>query len=172
MANDKYKKIFSKNLNYYMDLRHKIQDDFIRDLDINKSTISSWCNGTRIPKMDKVQEVADYLHINISDLLSENSINSNYFEFVSEDDAMYPLLDTGDIALIYKEETFTKTATYLIELNNRKTIRKIRLTEDKKNYELLAMNASYKAINIPVDELKRIKILGRVVKAENESAFN
>lgn len=172
MANDKYKKIFSKNLNYYMDLRHKIQDDFIRDLDINKSTISSWCNGTRIPKMDKVQEIADYLHINISDLLSENSINSNYFEFVSEDDAMYPLLDTGDIALIYKEETFTKTATYLIELNNRKTIRKIRLTEDKKNYELLAMNASYKAINIPVDELKRIKILGRVVKAENESAFN
>lgn len=172
MANDKYKKIFSKNLNYYMDLRHKIQDDFIRDLDINKSTISSWCNGTRIPKMDKVQEVADYLHINISDLLSENSINSNYFEFVSEDDAMYPLLDTGDVALIYKEETFTKTATYLIELNNRKTIRKIRLTEDKKNYELLAMNASYKAINIPVDELKRIKILGRVVKAENESAFN
>ncbi len=172
MANDKYKKIFSKNLNYYMDLRHKIQDDFIRDLDINKSTISSWCNGTRIPKMDKVQEVADYLHINISDLLSENSISSNYFEFVSEDDAMYPLLDTGDIALIYKEETFTKTATYLIELNNRKTIRKIRLTEDKKNYELLAMNASYKTINIPVDELKRIKILGRVIKAENESAFN
>lgn len=71
MKEDKFKEIFSDNLKFYMIIKNKIQDDFVRDLNINKSTISSWCNGTRIPKMDKIQEVATYLGINISDLLNK-----------------------------------------------------------------------------------------------------
>ena len=37
----KYKKLFSKNLNYYMTLKNKTQTDIINDLDIYKSDISS-----------------------------------------------------------------------------------------------------------------------------------
>ena len=82
MLDDKYKKIFSKNLNYYMNLRGKTQTDIINDLDINKSAISSWCNGTRLPRMNKVELLANYLNINVSDLLGNNNENNNYFEYV------------------------------------------------------------------------------------------
>ena len=58
---EKYKKIFSKNLNYYMNLKGKTQTDIINDLDINKSAISSWCNGSRLPRMNKVELLANYL---------------------------------------------------------------------------------------------------------------
>ena len=88
MLDDKYKKIFSKNLNYYMNLRGKTQTDIINDLDINKSAISSWCNGTRLPRMNKVELLANYLNINVSDLLGNNNENNNYFEYVAEDDSM------------------------------------------------------------------------------------
>ena len=67
MLDDKYKKIFSKNLNYYMNLREKTQTDIVNDLDINKSAISSWCNGTRFPRMIKVELLANFLNINVSD---------------------------------------------------------------------------------------------------------
>ncbi len=168
---EKYKKIFSKNLNYYMNLKGKTQTDIINDLDINKSAISSWCNGSRLPRMNKVELLANYLNISVSDLLEGSCENNNYFEFVAEDDAMFPLLDIGDVALIYKQNTIEDGATHLIILDNKTTIRKIITTEDKSYYELIAMNPCYKAVKIYTDQISQITILGKVVKAENKSAF-
>ncbi len=174
---DKYKKIFSKNLNYYMDLKGKTQTDIINDLDINKSAISSWCNGTRLPRMNKVELLANYLGINKSDLIEGSTEDNNYFEFISEDDSMFPILDLGDIALIYKQNAIDKIkarnkGTYLIKLDKKNTIRKIVLSEDETYYQLVAMNTYCKTIDIPKDKLyDEIQILGKVVKAENESAF-
>lgn len=71
MGEDFYKKIFSKNLRYYMNLNNKTQIDLINDLKINKSAISTWCNGTRLPRMDKVDMLAKYFGINCSDLIEE-----------------------------------------------------------------------------------------------------
>ena len=174
---NKYKKIFSKNLNYYMTVKGKTQTDIINDLDINKSAISSWCNGTRLPRMNKVQLLADYFSINVSDLIEGSCDNNNYFEFISEDDSMFPLLDVGDIALIYKQNIIDKTdnknkGTYLLKLNGKNTIRKLVLDENNNIYQLIAMNTCCKTIEIPADNLyDTIEILGKVVKAENKSSF-
>lgn len=171
MLDDKYKKIFSKNLNYYMNLRGKTQTNIINDLDINKSAISSWCNGTRLPRMNKVELLANYLNINVSDLLGDNDENNNYFEYVAEDDSMYPLLDIGDIALIYKQDFITNNATHLIKLNNKNTMRKFILSNDKTYYTLVAMNGCFKDLEIKINDLDKIKVIGKVVKSENKSAF-
>ncbi len=172
MLDDKYKKIFSKNLNYYMNLKGKTQTDIINDLDINKSAISSWCNGTRLPRMNKVELLADYLNISVSDLIGNNNENNNYFEFIAEDDAMFPLLDVGDIALIYKQSNIEDEATLLISMDDKKTIRKFILNDDKTYYSLIAMNACYKNIDININDVNtKVKILGKVVKTENRSAF-
>ena len=84
---------------------------------------------------------------------------------------MFPLLDIGDVALIYKQNTIEDGATHLIILDNKTTIRKIITTEDKSYYELIAMNPCYKAVKIYTDQISQITILGKVVKAENKSAF-
>lgn len=167
---DKYKKIFSKNLNYYMNLSNKTQTDIINDLNINKSAISSWCNGTRLPRMNKVQELANYFGIHFSKLIEEKS-EQNQFEFIAEDDAMFPLLDIGDIALVSQQNNIEDGATHLIVLDNKRTIRKIILSDDKSYYKLVAMNACYKPIDIHSNEIDKIKILGKVIKIENRSAF-
>ena len=172
MLDDKYKKIFSKNLNYYMDLNGKTQTDIINDLDINKSAISSWCNGTRLPRMNKVELLANYLNITVSDLIGDNDENNNYFEYIAEDDSMYPLLDIGDVALIYKQDFITNNATHLIKLNNKNTMRKFILSDDETYYTLVAMNGCIKNIDvIKVSDLDQIQIIGKVIKSENKSAF-
>lgn len=71
MSDDLYKQIFSKNLRHYMALNNKTQIDIINDLGINKSAISTWCNGTRLPRMDKVDLLAKYLGISRSDLIED-----------------------------------------------------------------------------------------------------
>ena len=71
MPEESYKKIFAKNLNYYMKLNDKTQSDLINDLNFNKSAVSTWCNGTRLPRMDKVESLAQYFNINRSDLIED-----------------------------------------------------------------------------------------------------
>lgn len=82
MSEEDYKKIFSKNLNYFMELNEKTQMDIINDLGFNKSSVSTWCNGTRLPRMDKVDTLAKYFGIKRSDLIEDKSSqhdNGYYF---------------------------------------------------------------------------------------------
>jgi len=73
MGEDTYKKIFSKNLRRIMHERGKTQVDLIRDLGFNKSAVSTWVNGSRLPRMDKVQQMADYFGCLRSDLIESPS---------------------------------------------------------------------------------------------------
>lgn len=73
MSEEDYKKIFSKNLNKYMELNGKTQQDLINDLGLSSSTISNWCTGLKLPRMGKIQLLADYFHINKSDLIENKS---------------------------------------------------------------------------------------------------
>lgn len=85
MPEEVYKKIFSKNLNYYMQLNNKTQTDLINDLGFNKSAVSTWCNGTRLPRMDKVDALAKYFKINRSDLIEEKEHSQNEHYYLNDD---------------------------------------------------------------------------------------
>lgn len=167
---DTYRKIFASNLNYYMKINNKIQDDLVRDLGLKTSTISSWCNGQKLPRMDKIVLLSNYFGIHFSKLIEERTEN-NYFEFVAEDDAMYPLLDVGDKALVFKQNHIENGGTFLITLDNHNTIRRFVLSEDKSYYTLIAMNGYYKNTDISINDINKIKVLGRVIRSQNESAF-
>ena len=43
------------------------------DLDLNSATISSWVNGRRLPRMDKLEMLANYFGIQISDLIEQKN---------------------------------------------------------------------------------------------------
>lgn len=82
MAEEEYKKIFAKNLKRYMELHGKNQMDLMKDLHLSSSTVSNWCTGLKLPRMDKVQLLADYFGINKSDLIEdkpEADATTNYY---------------------------------------------------------------------------------------------
>ncbi len=87
MPEELYRKIFSQNLNYYMELNKKTQSDLVNDLGFNKSAVSTWCNGTRLPRMDKVDILAKYFHIQRSDLIEEKSTKEKDPSYYINDDA-------------------------------------------------------------------------------------
>ena len=82
---EQHKKIFSKKLNYYMQLNHKQQDDIVNDLNINKSTISTWCRGVKMPRVNAIQALADYFGVSITDFLVDDynapTISNDNVEF-------------------------------------------------------------------------------------------
>lgn len=48
---------------------NKTKDDIAVDLDVDVRTIYHWIDGTRIPTIDKLIAISDYLHVQIDDLL-------------------------------------------------------------------------------------------------------
>lgn len=145
----------------------------------SKSTIYRYMNAEMTPKIPMIKYASEIFNVNPLWLMgldvpkynSSNNFNSNYFEFKAEDDAMFPLLDIGDTASVYKQNTFDKDATYLIKLNNKKTIRRIEESKDKEYYELRAMNPLYKTEKLSKKDFSKLEILGKVIKTENYSAF-
>ena len=73
MSDEYFKKIFSENLKYYMRKKGVAQIDIVIDLNFDKSAVSTWVNGTRLPRMDKVDALAKYFGVKRSDLIEEHS---------------------------------------------------------------------------------------------------
>lgn len=73
MSEADYRKVFSRKLKYYMELKGKNQMDLMADLGLSSSTVSSWCTGSKMPRMGKVQMLADYFGVNKSDLIEETA---------------------------------------------------------------------------------------------------
>lgn len=71
MTDEEQKKIFSKNLNYYISLNQKQQKEVADYLGINTSTLNMWCRGNSMPNVGKIQMLADYFKIGKSDLIDE-----------------------------------------------------------------------------------------------------
>lgn len=65
------RKIFAKNLNKYLDIHQKTQREVADAIGVIPSTFNTWCQGIAIPRMGKVQALADYFNINKSDLIDE-----------------------------------------------------------------------------------------------------
>ena len=76
MSEDKQKEIFSKNLNSYIDASGKTQLEIAKSINVSPQTFNTWVKGIAIPRMGKVQALADYFHINKSDLIEEKNASA------------------------------------------------------------------------------------------------
>ena len=80
MSEEEYKIIFSRNLLYYLELDGKTQADLCKHLNVSSATVSDWCNGKKMPRMDKIQSICNWLRIEKSDLLEDKERqNSSYY---------------------------------------------------------------------------------------------
>ena len=89
---DLMNKTFSKALNYYLNLKGKNQQDLINDLGYSSSTVSQWCNGKNIPRMDRLKALATYLGIDKTELLKDPEAFSQE-KFNADPDLVSELLD-------------------------------------------------------------------------------
>lgn len=63
------KQIFSDNLQLYMAQHRETQADIAKILGVSKSNVSAYIKGEQIPRMDKVQILANHYGVSLSDLL-------------------------------------------------------------------------------------------------------
>lgn len=77
MADEEQKRIFFKNLNKYLSLFNKTQKEVADAIDVSPQTFNTWCQGIALPRMGKVQRLADYFGVGKTDLIDEKSDTDN-----------------------------------------------------------------------------------------------
>lgn len=112
MATQEQKNVFAKNIKYYLDKKNLTQTEFAKLLNYPEMTVSNWVNAKFYPRIDKIQEMADFLSINKSDLIEDKQKPIDYTNIanlIPLEKAVYiPIL--GDIACgspIWAEENYS-----------------------------------------------------------------
>lgn len=71
------REVFSRNLNKYVCESGLTQLEIAKAIGVSAQTFNSWCRGIAIPRMDKIQRLADFFKIKKSDLIDECSDSPN-----------------------------------------------------------------------------------------------
>lgn len=88
MSNIGSKQIMAENLNYYIESKNLDKREIADELGVRQSTFYSWCNGSAYPRIDKIEQLANYLNIDKMDLIEKHDSKYNdrkTLEALSED---------------------------------------------------------------------------------------
>lgn len=73
MSENEQRKVFAKNLNRYLDFSGKTQKEVAEAIGVSPQTFNTWTQAIALPRMSKIQLLADYFGVQKSDLLEEKS---------------------------------------------------------------------------------------------------
>lgn len=109
------KDIFSRNLRYQMEIHNKTRQDISDALGISYFTVTSWANGSKYPRMNKVEQLAKYFGILISDLVEEKT--EEHREMQKKNDII------SDVVIrMQTDETFSAAVESLYKLDQKKLL--------------------------------------------------
>ena len=99
-----YGKVIAKNLKRIAFDNNRTQADLCRDLNLKDSTVSSWFNGTRIPRMDKIDLLTHYFNCSRADIMEphktiEFNLNKNGLRSILD------ILRTVEPNIVYSEHS-------------------------------------------------------------------
>ena len=80
MTSYETKIIFSANIIRLMSKQGIKQVDLANHLNVSQSTVSSWVSAEKMPRMDKIERIADFLGVEAADLISKSSSIKNSSE--------------------------------------------------------------------------------------------
>ena len=96
------REIFSKNLQYYMNLYNKTRIQVAKDIGVSYTTFTSWIKGTNYPRIDKIELLANYFRVNKADLIENKySENEQYYSDPSVSEYAQAVKDNPDLKLLF-----------------------------------------------------------------------
>lgn len=96
------REIFSKNLQYYMNLYNKTRIQVAKDIGVSYTTFTSWIKGTNYPRIDKIELLANYFRVNKADLIEyKYSENEQYYNDPSVSEYAQAIKDNPDLRLLF-----------------------------------------------------------------------
>ena len=96
------REIFSKNLQYYMDLYNKTRTEVAKDNNISYTTLTSWLKGDNYPRIDKIEMLANYFRVNKADLIENKyAKNETYYNDPAVTEYAQAIKDNPELKILF-----------------------------------------------------------------------
>ena len=79
MSDELQKRIFSENLKRLMEEQNLTQADVAKSIGVSPQTFNTWVRVIALPRMGKIQRLADYFRVDKSDLLEDTANNKKTY---------------------------------------------------------------------------------------------
>lgn len=71
MYNQDINKIIAKNISLLMDKHGKEQNALAEYMNVSQATVSNWCRGVKLPRMDKIDRICEFFNVTRSQLMED-----------------------------------------------------------------------------------------------------
>lgn len=85
MSEKEFNEVFAKNLNYFLELNNKSQQDLANYIGVSAATVSNWCKAIKSPRMNKVDMMCTYFKLKRSDLMEDRSDKQEDNYYINEE---------------------------------------------------------------------------------------
>lgn len=87
MREEDLDKIIARNISDYLSESGRDQQDFADFMNVSQATISYWCKGNKLPRMNKIDQICSYFNISRSELFQDRRNVGAAYSFASENDS-------------------------------------------------------------------------------------
>lgn len=97
------KKVFSENLEYYLNKHDMQKKELAQKIGVGQSTVTDWTKARAYPRMDKVQKMAEVFGIEMSDLVEIRGIESKTYVLKEAQKIADDLVENPESLALYQE---------------------------------------------------------------------
>lgn len=124
MTEHEINRIVSENLNRLLEERNITQQELAEYIGVTQASVSNWCKGIKMPRMDKIDKICQYLDIERSDLMKDSS-HYTYYINPEAAEAAKELYERDELRVLFdaardvSEEDIRYVATLLEKLKKK-----------------------------------------------------
>lgn len=71
MSDQSINQAIGKRLCYLLDKHQKTQEDLAEYMGVSQATVSNWCKGIKLPRIDRLDNICKYFGVNRSELIPD-----------------------------------------------------------------------------------------------------
>ena len=94
---------FAQNLKFYLKQANMTQADLAEYMNVSTASISNWCTGNKIPRMDKIDKLCELFHINRSDLIEDKTTDHKQSYYLNPETSRIAqeIYDNKELSLLF-----------------------------------------------------------------------
>lgn len=101
MSEHEINELIAHKLNYYLDKTNKTQVDLAHYMNVSQATISNWCKGIKMPRMDKLDKLCHFFNISRSDLMDDGEDSDTYYIDESTAQTAQKIFENKELRLLF-----------------------------------------------------------------------
>ena len=96
------RKVFGRNLSEILYEKRISQKELMQHMKVSSATVSDWCSGKKMPRIDKLTSIANFLNVKMSDLVEEHTPEpAGYYLDPETAQVAQELFDNPDLKLLF-----------------------------------------------------------------------